>query len=234
MQRAMQSVAGGPCRPAGGLRSIVRLVSLAALAASAMWPGHARAHPHVWVTMTSELLYGPDGALQGVRHDWTFDDMFSAFALQGIPHKKKNVFTREELKGLAQVNVTSLKEYGYFTRVRADKKKIALSDPVDYWLDYANSALTLHFTLPVTTPAAAKSLMVEIFDPTWFVDFTYAAKSPVALQGAPAGCKLEVQPATGFAVTQGQQLGGEAFFNSLSASGNFGAQFANKVFVQCP
>jgi ABC-type uncharacterized transport system substrate-binding protein len=33
----------------------------------------AFAHPHVWVTMKEELLYGPDGALTGVRHAWTFD-----------------------------------------------------------------------------------------------------------------------------------------------------------------
>jgi ABC-type uncharacterized transport system substrate-binding protein len=38
---------------------------------------YARAHPHVWVTMTSELLYAPDGSVTGVRHAWTFDDMFS-------------------------------------------------------------------------------------------------------------------------------------------------------------
>lgn len=232
MQRALQSTAGVRRPLAQSLRLIVRVAALLLGCAGAT--GAAQAHPHVWVTMTSELVYGSGGLLTGVRHAWTFDDMFSAFALQGIPHKKKGVYTREELASLAQVNVTSLKEYAYFTRVHADGKKIAIADPVDYWLDYAKNALTLHFTLPLKAPLAAKSLMVEIFDPTWFVDFTYAEKDPVALQGAPAGCKLEVQPATGFAVTQGQQLGGEAFFNSLSASGSFGAQFANKVFVTCP
>ncbi len=44
----------------------------------------ARAHPHIWVTVKSELVYAPDGTLTGVRHAWTFDDMFSVFATQGI------------------------------------------------------------------------------------------------------------------------------------------------------
>jgi hypothetical protein len=35
------------------------------------------------------------------------------------------------------------------------------------------------------------------------------------------------------ATAQGQQLP-EAFFNSLNASGNWGAQFANKITVKCP
>ena len=35
----------------------------------------AQAHPHVWVTMTTELVYAPDGSATAVRHAWTFDDM---------------------------------------------------------------------------------------------------------------------------------------------------------------
>ena len=69
-----------------------------------MTPG-AQAHPHVWVTMRSEIVYTPDGTVTGVRHAWTFDDMFSAYALQGIETKAKGVFTREELAPLAEENV---------------------------------------------------------------------------------------------------------------------------------
>src|SRR6202051_2022629 len=94
----------------------------------------ADAHPHVWVTMKSELLYAADGSVTGVRHAWTFDDMYSAFATQGIEHKKKGTFTRAELAALAEVNVSSLKEYGYFTSAKANGKKTPFGQPVDYWL----------------------------------------------------------------------------------------------------
>jgi ABC-type uncharacterized transport system substrate-binding protein len=70
----------------------------------------AGAHPHVWVTFHTEVLYAADGTMTGVRHAWTFDDMFSAYALQGITHAKKGRYTREELAPLAQTNVDSLKE----------------------------------------------------------------------------------------------------------------------------
>ena len=84
---------------------------------------HARAHPHVWVTMTSELLYAPDGTITGVRLAWTFDDMFSAFATQGLEQKTKGQFTREELAPLAKVNVESLQEYAYFTYVKVNGER---------------------------------------------------------------------------------------------------------------
>jgi ABC-type uncharacterized transport system substrate-binding protein len=61
----------------------------------------ASAHPHVWVTVKSELVYAPDGSVSGVRHAWTFDDMFSVFALQGLESKTKGEYTREELAPLA-------------------------------------------------------------------------------------------------------------------------------------
>ena len=89
----------------------------------------ACAHPHVWVTVKSEVVYAPDGSVTGVRHAWTFDDMFSVFATQGIESKKKGQFTREELAPLAEVNVSSLKEYGFFTHAKADGKAVEFSEP---------------------------------------------------------------------------------------------------------
>jgi ABC-type uncharacterized transport system substrate-binding protein len=201
--------------------------ALALFAASA-----AQAHPHVWVTMKSELVYGPDGSVTGVRHAWTFDDMFSTFATQGMESKEKGKFTREELAPLAKVNVESLKEYDYFTIARTNGKKAELDPPADYWLEFTDGLLTLHFTLPFKTPVKAQSMDVEMYDPSWFVDFSFAEKDPVKLVGAPAACQLAVQrPGEGAQAPKGQP--GEAFFNNPTAS-NFGAQFSNKIAVKCP
>jgi ABC-type uncharacterized transport system substrate-binding protein len=194
--------------------------------------GEAVAHPHVWVTMKSEVVYAADGTVTGVRHAWTFDDMFSAFATQGIESKKKGAFTREELAPLAEVNVTSLKEFDFFTQGKADGKKAVFTDPVDYYLEYKDNVLTLNFMLPLKTPAKVKRLQLDIYDPTYFVDFTFAEKDPVALAGAPAACKLAVARPND-PTTQGRQVG-EAFFNSLTSSSDYGAQFANKIAVTCP
>src|SRR6202158_3575621 len=125
----------------------IRILLVALL--SVAFAGLARAHPHVWVTMKSELVYAPDGTITGVRHHWSFDDMFSTFAVQGLESKEKDKYTREELAPLAKVNVESLKEFDYFTYATADGKKTPMADPLpDYWLDYKDQILTLNFTLP--------------------------------------------------------------------------------------
>ena len=213
--------------------AVLLRIFLAALACMAL-ALPAAAHPHVWVTMQSELVYAADGSVTGIRHRWAFDDMFSAFALQGIASKEKGKFTRAELAPLAKVNIESLKEYDYFTYATADGKKAPMSDPLPgYWLDYKDQVLVLNFTLPFKTPVKAKLLKIEIYDPTIFVDFEFAKGAPVHLVGAPAGCKLDVVLPHDITTAQSQKLG-EAFFNSLSSAQNWGAQFANKILVNCP
>lgn len=193
--------------------------------------GMASAHPHVFVTSSSELIYAPDGSITGVRHSWTFDDMFSTYALQGIPSKTPGVYTRDELKDLAQTNVDSLKEYAFFTYAKADGKKQHFNDPVDYWLEKKDAALVLHFTLPLKAPVKPKKLALEIYDPSFFVDFGLAEKEPIHLVGAPAACAVSVQrPSDGSA--KAQTMSEDTFMNGENS--NYGAMFANKITVDCP
>jgi ABC-type uncharacterized transport system substrate-binding protein len=200
------------------------------------WVTAAQAHPHVWATIRTELLYAPSGAVTGVRHAWTFDEMFSAFATTGIAAKTKGEFTRQELQPLAQVNVESLKEYAYFTFAYIDgkKQKNAFSGPIDYWLDYDPKAtvLTLHFTLPFKKPVTTKRLLIEVYDPEFFIDFGFAEKDPVKLVDAPAQCKVSTEkPYDG---NFQSPLSLSQLFIPNEANIGMGMNFANKISVQCP
>ena len=191
----------------------------------------AQAHPHVWIVATSELIYAPDGAITGVRHAWTFDDMFSTYALQGLETKTKGVYTREELAPLAQTNVESLKEYAFFTFAKADGKKEKFLEPIDYYLEYKDTALTLHFTLPLKAPVKPRQLALEVFDPTYFINFDLDDKDPIKLVGAPAACQLKIQRPNEATATA-QRLSEQNFMNGDNS--NYGAMYANKITVDCP
>ena len=208
---------------------------VAALAGLLIVGGTASAHPHVWVTMQSTVVYGPDGAAVGVRHSWKFDDMYSAFAIQGLDHKDKDNFTSEELQALAKVNVESLKEYDFFTYAKADNKKAEFTDPVDYHLDFnaKDTVLTLHFVLPFKTPVKAKALRLEIFDPEYFVDFELAEKDAVALEQAPTGCELTLGKPQELTAEMARKLA-EIPADGKIPSESYGAAFANKIMVRCP
>jgi ABC-type uncharacterized transport system substrate-binding protein len=209
-------------------------VLIAAFAAVAITSATASAHPHVWVTIRSELVFAPDGSVVGVRHAWTFDDMFSAFAIQGIEAKKKGEFTREELAPLAEVNVTSLREYDYFTYATANGKKLQFIDPpTGYYLDFdtKDTVLTLHFMLPLKQPLKTKDFTVAVYDPEFFIAFGLDEKDPAKLVGAPANCKLTVGKPQQMSSALAWQ------FSRLPAVRNptltIGAEYANKLAVRC-
>jgi len=104
---------------------------------------------------------------------------------------------------------------------------------IDYWLEYKNSALTLHFTLPLKASVAAKAMAIEIYDPTIFVDFEFAKDKPIALSGAPPQCQMtydlphQPTPAEQARLSQLDNV-------PLDASSTYGETFANKIFVKCP
>ncbi len=196
-------------------------------------PRVALAHPHVFVDAKADLVYDGSGQITEVRHEWTFDDMFSTFAVEGL-QQTDGGYSRETLAPLAKVNIESLGEFGFFTTGKANGKKLEFSEPKDYWLSFADKRLTLHFTLPLKAPVPARNLSVEVYDPTFFVDFTFIRVNPVKLVGTPDGCKLTVRSSAEANQAATTQSLSESFFNSLNAQSDFGAQFANRAMVFCP
>lgn len=201
--------------------------SLLALAAA----GPASAHPHVMVTVRTIVMLDSGGAVTELRHAWTFDEAFSAYATTGLDKNKDGKLDRAELSDLAKVNVESLNEYGYFTFVRRGKAKSGFGDVKDYWLEHDGKALILHFTLPVSAnPLAAKDALLEVYDPSYFVAFDFAKDDPVKVEGGPAPCTASIK-APPASVTQRLSQLGEGFFQSLDPSG--GAEWANSVRFAC-
>jgi ABC-type uncharacterized transport system substrate-binding protein len=100
----------------------------------------------------------------------------------------------EELKPLADINVESMKDYGYFTFVTAGDRDIDLAAPKEYWLQSDDGLLTLYFTVPTATPVEIRGLpaVVDVYDPTYYVAFAFVEDDPVTLENAPAGCSFDV------------------------------------------
>jgi ABC-type uncharacterized transport system substrate-binding protein len=194
----------------------------------------ASAHPHVWVTAKEKILFGPGGKIVGFRHAWTFDEMYSAFATQGLGKDGKPP-TKEELAPLAKTNVESLAEFSYFTFAKVAGAKVEFGKPINYWLEERPDKLVaLHFTLPLKTPASAKKFFTfQVYDPTYFVAFSLRNKNPVDLVNAPSGCSVNVYGANPLNAAEAKKLS-EAFFANLSPGANFGMKMASRVIVACP
>ena len=184
--------------------------------------------------MKSEVIYAPDGTVKGVRHSWTFDDMFSAFATQGIDSKKRGVFTREDLAPLAKTNVESLKDFDYFTLAKINGKRVDFLDPsADYYLEYKDEVLTLHFVLPLKTPVKAQTLEVEIYDPSYFVDFSFEKGDAVTLAARRRHASSWSCARRRWTPRMAAKLFQMSPDQKLDPSQQLGTQFANRILVKC-
>jgi ABC-type uncharacterized transport system substrate-binding protein len=194
----------------------------------------AQAHPHVWVAVRSEVVFNPEGKVTGVRHAWEFDEMYSAFAVQGLG-KSGKAPTREELAGKAQEIVENLPEFEFFTYARQNGAKAPFKAPQDVYLDANDKKIvTLHFFLPLETPVAVKKpFSFQVYDPTYFVAFGLEKKDPVKLANAPAGCSVSLVEPAPLVAADDRKLS-EAFFQNMSPGADFGMKLATRAIVACP
>jgi ABC-type uncharacterized transport system substrate-binding protein len=206
----------------------------ACLLGACVYVGPALAHPHVFVTMKARIIFDAHGHIAAIRQAWTFDDMYSAFATEGLGTDGK-LPTREQLAPLAKANVESLAEFGYFTVGKASGKQVEFTEPVDYFLEEnPDKLVTLTITLPLKTPASAgKAFSLQVYDPTYFVAFGVADKDAVTLEGAPKGCSSSVVKPVPLEAPETQKLS-EAFFAGLSPGADFGIKLASRIVIACP
>ena len=212
---------------------IRRFTNLLALLSLLAGVGAAKAHPHVWVAVRSEVVF-KDGKILGVRHAWEFDEMYSAFATQGLGKEGKPP-TRAELEPFAKSSTETLSEFDYFTFARQNNAKVPFKPPQDVSMEADDKRnVTLRFFLPLETPVAAKKpFSFQVYDPTYYVSFGLEKKEPVTLSRAPTGCSLSLVEPAPLVAADNQKLS-EAFFQNMSPGADFGIKLATRAIVACP
>lgn len=180
----------------------------------------ALAHPHVLVSVRTAVVADADGAITALKHAWTFDEAFSAFSTTGLDKNRDGKLDREELAELAQVNVESLNEYEYFSFLKQGRAATKFGAVKDYYLSHDGKALTLHFTLPVdgAKPKLTEARL-EVYDPTFFVAFSFQEGTPVTVEGTAKPCEAKVTPPNPGVMARLSQMG-EGFFQSMGPNAN--------------
>ncbi len=195
--------------------------------------GAAHAHPHVWIDAGTAIQTSPAQEITGFRHKWTFDGMYSAFAVNGLDANNDGVYSDGELRPLGQTNIEALKEFEYFTFAFLGKDKLRLkAPPPDYRLEYKNKLLTLHFTVPLAKPvprAKFKDFNFAVYDPGMYVAITFDKEAPVKIISAkPLPCTAHVGNRASDLDPKTVQLG-----ENIDPASHPGLRFAERVTIDC-
>lgn len=186
----------------------------------------AEAHPHVWITTETTVLYD-NGTFVGLQHKWSFDELYTATAVEGLDTNKDGKYGREELAELAKADIEGLHESSYFTSPLLAGQKMKLGAARDYWLEHNDGILSLYFTVPFAQPvlAEAKGLTFSISDPEYFIAFEFAKVDPVRFgEGAPGACRASIQ----------DKAADQALSESLQRQfGAFAVSNSKRVALEC-
>jgi ABC-type uncharacterized transport system substrate-binding protein len=162
------------------------LALLAALAAAPV----AHAHPHVFIDMRSAVSFNAAGHVDAIGISWTFDEFYSQFTTDGVDTNGNGKFDPAELQTLANSFAKNLKEFRHFTFIEIDGRLIDNSTPANARAIVKDGQLTFAFRLPLAKPVdpARTKIRFTSIDPSYYVDISPAASTPVSMVGAPKHC----------------------------------------------
>jgi ABC-type uncharacterized transport system substrate-binding protein len=221
------------------VRPVAKPVSACLLAAILLLlAGPAAAHPHVWIQARSDVVFDDKGMIVALNHEWTLDEAYTETAVDGLDVNHDGVYGPEELAPLTKENIDSLKEYAYFTAMKAGTAPVAFGDVTEAGQLWSNKQLKLHFRLPLKTPLDPRKQRVfyRVYDPGFFISIEFSGKQAVSGVGAmPGDCRVELQEPDSDQQTADTKamLATKGVDWQAPPEEDFGAMFAQPVVVLC-
>ncbi|QXO16520.1 DUF1007 family protein [Vibrio ostreae] len=131
-----------------------------------------RAHPHSWIDIKTRIL-GSDQAITGLKMEWTFDAMTTAYLFDGEDMSPAQ--QEKTLHKLAASVMTNMLSQHYFTYFYDNQTPIRYQSVDTGQLSTAKGKATLSFSLPLAKPYPLNGhkLTLKIFDPTYYVDMSW-------------------------------------------------------------
>jgi ABC-type uncharacterized transport system substrate-binding protein len=191
----------------------------------------AKAHPHAWIDIRSGLVFDETGHIVAIEEEWFFDTLYSAVIQEELGSDGRPI--EDLLDELAQINLTSLAAYDYFTTMLADGSDVAVGEVVDYATGMREGRLWLKFWVPLTVPVDphAQAVSYAIYDPSYYIEMVHMKGEPIMLSGERTeGC-------TALAVAAEPTFDAVALAAALDQTqtgpADLGALFAEWVEVRC-
>jgi ABC-type uncharacterized transport system substrate-binding protein len=145
----------------------------------------AQSHPHVWIIATATLVF-EDGRITKIRHQWLFDEIFSANIIHDFDRNKDGRFDAKETREIEANAFGNLGEYDFFTHMAVAGATVPFKKARDFSIERRRDRVLYHFTLDLPAPVdpLKQGVQLAVFDETYFVEVLLAEIDPVRFEGA--------------------------------------------------
>lgn len=150
------------------------------------------AHPHSFITLKTQIMV-KDNQLTGLKMRWTMDELTSADLLYDAGEAKPGDEIWKKLAAEVMANVLG---QHYFTEFWHNGQKVKfLNRPTQYGMTRHEHQAVLTFVLPLAAPQplAGQKYTFSTFDPSYYVDMSYAEDDDASLPaGLNASCSIKI------------------------------------------
>jgi len=192
----------------------------------------AWSHPHSFISMQATPVH-QGNRLTGLKMHWVMDEITSADLLYDAGKAKPDSVIWKKLAAEVMANVMG---QHYFTEFWHEGKPVKFGNlPPEYRLLREGNKAVLEFILPLSEPQplAGQRYTFSIFDPTYFVDMTFASEKSLHLSDDLAQrCRFTLQTPNPDASLQAYALSLDKA-DAPPEDMDLGRQFAQKVTLLC-
>ncbi|WP_276716629.1 DUF1007 family protein [Pseudooceanicola nitratireducens] len=217
-------------RPGAGMMAGLVALSLAA----GLWPGEARAHPHVFVDTALTVELDAQQRITAVTVTWVYDDFYSLLVLQdmGLDEDADGSLTPGELAQLDGWDMKWIEGYaGDLYVADATGRDVTLSPPQPLRTDVMEGRIVTQHRRVLPDPLSVSGASLHAYDPEFYT--AYDLTGGVTLMGVVAGCSAGVaRPDEDSAYAEAQALMAQ-FPEDAEEVPLMGHVFAETVTITC-
>ena len=195
----------------------------------------AEVHPNSWIALKSNFVLDYQTRLVQVKQRWEFDTYYSMMTLADV----SNEYEDEEigLAKTAEAIIRNLKSYNYYSILNLNGTTINLGMPDKYSLIKKESdgqiilELEIVFDIEGRLPMEGKTLVWQVYDPTYFIAMNYTTEKNIEIEGENA---LECSKKLKFALPSEELIDfAKSLGRTQKNTDGLGASFAETVLIKC-
>ena len=215
------------------MKNILQKLSIGVSLIVGLSSTEALAHPHEFITMQIRAAFDEKGMVAGMRYNWTFDEFFSAYALEGQDKNGNGTVEQDEMDAVLVEILGNIEGIKYFTVF--DKKGVvpALEKAAPIGTEMKGRQLSITFDIPfkASIDVKEKAFKYAVYDPQFYIAMEHDPdKDGVILANAPKGCSSDIGAP---APSEDIQDFASSLGKDESGGDDLGASFAEWVTISC-
>ena len=173
-----------------------RRLRAAVLAAAALCPLPALAHPHVLIDSHIVVQFEA-GKIIALQMGWKFDAVYSGSLLQDFDKNKDGKLSAKELAAMEKDAFQDTAQYSYFTYAQVDRKPLTWPKAEGFQVIAQKDGLIYAFRLRLPEPVDPRKqdFRLSTYEETYYIDIDFPNDTAVWLIGDGAeGCRATMSP----------------------------------------